>query len=102
MREVLILETEGLEMERLEMEGTERERVGVERKGVEIEGVERDGVNCRCDLDLIISLYFFYVLMYRKRALVCRDKLCKSCTAPPCGTCSNCRHPEFKNKCVQR
>ena len=62
MREVLILETEGLEMERLEREGTEKERVGVERKGVEIEGVERDGVNCRCDLDLIISLYFFMFL----------------------------------------
>ena len=34
--------------------------------------------------------------------MVCSDKACKYCTAAPCGTCSNCTHPEFKNKCIQR
>ena len=38
----------------------------------------------------------------RKRAVVCKDSGCKKCTAPPCGTCYNCLHPEYKNKCIER
>jgi hypothetical protein len=34
--------------------------------------------------------------------LRCRIKNCRQCTAPPCGVCSNCLHPEYKNKCAER
>ncbi len=43
-----------------------------------------------------------YTFMKRQKGRVCREKDCKYCNSPPCGTCGNCLHPENRNKCRKR
>jgi len=33
---------------------------------------------------------------------ICKKKNCTFCTAPNCGVCGNCLHPERRNKCIRR
>jgi hypothetical protein len=32
----------------------------------------------------------------------CNKVNCHYCTAPACGRCCNCRHPEYRNRCIER
>ena len=40
----------------------------------------------------------------RKKAVRrrCRLAQCPNCQAASCGECNNCRHPEYRNRCINR
>jgi hypothetical protein len=50
----------------------------------------------------ISDMGLIFIFISCRKGLICRIKNCRQCTAPPCGVCSNCLHPEYKNKCTER